>query len=114
MPRHDFKKAAAQKINDYLITLVEKEEGFIRDQVRPSQFKRELGDWVGQETGSIPSIEIVEKTVGTKSPQMLIQCTEALMDKIKAQFAADIDGVERLRKLSEIPPGERNCWKPRP
>ncbi len=114
MPRTDFNKAATPKINDYLITMTEMEQDRIQAMVRPYHFKKQLANWVAGETGCVPAIEVDDKTVATSQPQMLIQCTEALMDKIKVQFASEIGEVEHLRKLSDIPPGERNCWKLRP
>jgi hypothetical protein len=107
-----FNDAAAVKINDYFITLDVTELDAINQQVRPFQFKRELGDWVAQKTGAVPSIEMDESSLSTGKPRMLIQCTEALMDDIQTRFETDIVNVDRVRKLSEIPPGERGCWKP--
>ena len=108
-----FNDAAGKKINDYMITLVPLELDTMSQQVRPFTFKRTLADWIASETGCVPAIDISEKTIATESPQMLIQCTEDLILKIQAKFATDISEIEHIRKLSEIPPGERGCWKPR-
>jgi hypothetical protein len=113
MPKKEFKDAADKKINDYFITLPAMELDLMRQQVRPFDFKRKLGDWVAGETGCVPSIEIDKNSVNTDSPKMLIQCTASLMAKIEAQFADEIGSVEYLRKLSDIPPSDRGCWKPR-
>jgi hypothetical protein len=112
MPADKFNKSASPKINDYFITLGVTELDPINQQVRPFEFKRAVGDWVAQQTGVVPSIEVDKSSLDSGSPRLLIQCTEKLMDDIKAQFATDIVDVERLRKFSEIPPSERGCWKP--
>lgn len=108
-----FNDSSAKKVHDYMITLVPLELDAMSQQVRPFTFRRQLADWVAAETGVVPAIEIANNTVATESPQMLIQCTEDLILKIQAKFGADIGEVEHIRKLSEIPPGERGCWKPR-
>lgn len=113
MAKKKFNEAADEKINGYIINLSHKELDPINEQVRPFQFKRDLGDWVAAQTGCVPSIDILNETVGTPSPQLMIQCTQELADKIQAQFADDIAGVRKVLTLSDIPPEDRGCWKPR-
>lgn len=112
MSKKEFNDAAGEKISGYIINMSQKELDAISEQVRPFQFKRDLGDWVAAQTGCVPDIEVLKETVATPSPQMMIQCTQALADKIQAHFADDIAGVRKVLTLSDIPPEDRGCWKP--
>ncbi|TAL27603.1 MAG: hypothetical protein EPN97_17205 [Alphaproteobacteria bacterium] len=113
MAKKEFNDAADKKISGYIINLSQKELDPINEQVRPFQFKRDLGDWVAAQTGCVPAIDILNETVATASPQMMIQCTQEMADKIQAHFADDIAGVRKTVQLSDIPPEDRGCWKPR-
>jgi hypothetical protein len=113
MTKKKFNDAADDKINGYIINLSQKELDPINQQVRPFQFKRDLGNWVAAQTGCIPAIDVLNETVTSPSPQLMIQCTQDLADKIQAHFADDIAGVRKALTLSDIPPSERGCWKPR-
>jgi hypothetical protein len=80
----------------------------------PFDFERRLGNWVAEQVGCLPAIKMVEDTTFNGNPLMIIECTDALMKKIEKEFAGDINNVRKLVTLSDIPPSERNCWKPRP
>ena len=109
-----FNKAAAPKINDYVLSLDMTDVDPINRQVKPFEFKRRLGDWVAAQTGCVPDIQMLSDTVGTDRPQMMIQCTEALLLDIQRKFEFEITEVDQLKKLSDIPPADRGCWKPHP
>jgi hypothetical protein len=113
MAKKEFNDAADDKINGYIISMSQKELDMIRQQVRPFQFKRDLGDWVAAQTGCVPAIDILNETVTSPSPQMMIQCTQEMADKIQAHFADDIAGVRKVLQFGDIPPEDRGCWKPR-
>lgn len=112
MTKKKFNDAADKKIIGFIINMSQKELDIVSQQVRPFQFKRDLGDWVAAQTGCVPAIDILNETVPTPSPQMMIQCTQDIANKITAHFADDIAGMRKVVQLSDIPPEDRGCWKP--
>jgi hypothetical protein len=106
--------ARADKIKDYFILLTPRGDALHPQQQGPYDFKQKLSNWIASQTGCEPAIDVVKESVGTDSPKLTIQCTEAWIDRIKAHYGtAEIADTIHLCKLSEIPLGERTCWTPR-